>query len=638
MSSKIHFNIRSRIILGITFLLILVMSIVIPVVLNEFSNNIDRAEEKELHKLYDTAIAEIESKGTLALALASAIAQDPNAQRLFANRDREALAQRTLPLFTTLKSEYSVKQFQFHLPPATSFLRVHKPKKFDDDLSSFRETVIVTNRDKIAIKGLEKGVAGIGIRGIVPVSSQGKHIGSVEFGLSFGQSFFDEFKAQNNVEIALYTEKNNQFSAFANTIKNHQFSTTKQFQQAFEGQNINTLQVLNNKPYAVYLHQIKDFSGKPLGVLEIALDHSQNANDINQVTFRVLFIGLAALFFGIIIAWFISLSIIKPINNTTQMMNNIAQGDGDLTLRLNIKGDDEIAHLSGAFNQFAEKVHHTIEQVFDSTTQLSNSAINLKAITKQTQSDTLVQRQETEQVATAMNQMSATAQDVAENATQAANSSQKAHDATTVGKEVVSKVSSEINDLASEIEIATETVAHLEGETTNIGSVLEVISNISEQTNLLALNAAIEAARAGEQGRGFAVVADEVRTLASRTQASTLDIQKMIEKLQQEAKKSVDVMKNSKSITDSCVHQAQLADQALDQISEAVNTITEMNIQIASAANEQCAVSNEINKNITNINDIVVKTTDAAINTAAASDGVSDLSSQLDALVGQFKI
>ena len=199
-------------------------------------------------------------------------------------------------------------------------------------------------------------------------------------------------------------------------------------------------------------------------------------------------------------------------------------------------------------------------------------------------------------------------------------------------------MSSEINQLASEINIATETVSHLQSQTTAIDSVLEVIRNISDQTNLLALNAAIEAARAGEQGRGFAVVADEVRTLASRTQASTQDIQAMIEQLQSGAAKAVQVMKESSKVTDSCVAQVNNADRALDDIFAAVNTITEMNIQIASAANEQCAVSNEINKNINNINYIVTKTTDGAMQTAKASEDLADLSKQLNTLVGQFKI
>ena len=401
---------------------------------------------------------------------------------------------------------------------------------------------------------------------------------------------------------------------------------------------LNSQSTLNDTPYAIYLRQIKDFSGQPIGVLEIAMDRTHNTSALKTVSLTMIFVGIIALLLGIAIAWVVSRSITKPINTTTNTMNNIADGDGDLTLRLTVIGNDEITQLSKAFNQFATKVHSTITQVMSATQLLNNSAERLSNITLETRADTVQQQQETEQVATAMNEMSATVQEVAQNATQAADAAQKANEATETGKLVVSAVSSEINQLASEINIATETVSHLQSQTTAIDSVLEVIRNISDQTNLLALNAAIEAARAGEQGRGFAVVADEVRTLASRTQASTQDIQAMIEQLQSGAAKAVQVMKESSKVTDSCVAQVNNADRALDDIFAAVNTITEMNIQIASAANEQCAVSNEINKNINNINYIVTKTTDGAMQTAKASEDLADLSKQLNTLVGQFKI
>ncbi|QDE31329.1 methyl-accepting chemotaxis protein [Shewanella polaris] len=638
MVNKFNLNIGNRIILGIAVILILVMGTVIPFVLSQFSSNIDRAEQRELHKLYETATADIESTGNIAQALATIIASNTDIQKLFSEHNREALAEKTLPLFETLKTDYAVRQFQFHLPPAISFLRVHKPEKFGDDLSSFRQTVIVTNRDKRPVKGLENGVAGIGIRGIMPVSYQNKHIGSVEFGMSFGQTFFDKFKNDYNADIALYTKKNGEFEAFGSTTEAHSFSNNVQLEQVFNGATLSSQTVLNKKPYAVYLHQVKDFSGEALGVLEIALDRTHNANAINDVTFTMIGVGVIALILGITIAWGISRSITTPINNTTNTMNNIAEGDGDLTLRLAVNGNDEIAALSKAFNQFATKVHGTITQVMSATKRLNNSAEQLTGITIETQADAVMQQQETEQVATAMNEMSATVQDVAQNATEAADAAQKANEATEAGKLVVSAVSSEINQLASEIKTATDAVSDLQNQTSDIDSVLEVIRNISDQTNLLALNAAIEAARAGEQGRGFAVVADEVRTLASRTQASTQDIQAMIEKLQSGAAKAVQVMQESSKVTDSCVAQATNADHALDEIFAAVNTITEMNIQIASAANEQCAVSNEINKNITNINDIVIKTTEGAIQTASASEDLADLSKQLNTLVGQFKI
>jgi len=231
MVNTFNLNIGNRIILGITVILILVMGTVIPFVLSELTTNIDSAEQRELHKLYETATAEIESTGKLAQALATVVARNSDLQKLFAEGDRETLALKTLPLFETLKEDYAVRQFQFHLPPATSFLRVHKPEKFGDDLSSFRQTVIVTNRDQKPVRGLEKGVAGIGIRGIMPVNYQNAHIGSVEFGMSFGQAFFDQFKNDYKVDIALYTQKSGQFEAFGATTEPHSFADNTRLAQ-----------------------------------------------------------------------------------------------------------------------------------------------------------------------------------------------------------------------------------------------------------------------------------------------------------------------------------------------------------------------------------------------------------------------
>nr|WP_279626100.1 methyl-accepting chemotaxis protein [Shewanella morhuae] len=234
--------------------------------------------------------------------------------------------------------------------------------------------------------------------------------------------------------------------------------------------------------------------------------------------------------------------------------------------------------------------------------------------------------------------MAATVQEVAQNATDAADAANHADESTEQGKLVVQKVVATINILAEEIANAANAIDDLERNTTEIDSVLIVIRNIADQTNLLALNAAIEAARAGEQGRGFAVVADEVRTLASRTQTSTSEIQQMIEVLQQKAKSTVAAMKTSTTTTQNCVEQVHQAGEALEAITHAVSTISQMNIQIASAANEQCAVSAEINQNVNNINDIANSSTQAAQQTAQAGDELAQLSARLQTLIAQFRI
>ncbi|TKB50291.1 methyl-accepting chemotaxis protein [Ferrimonas sediminicola] len=631
-------NIRNRIIIGISLLVSLLMAFILPLIIIQFSKAIDSAELRQLEELNETAITELNASGRLAKALASVVSLTPQFQQAFAQQDREALANATLPIFKVMKEKFGARQFQFHNPPATSFLRVHKPAKFGDDLSSFRHTVVETNSRRQPVMGLERGVAGIGIRGVVPVAFQGQHLGSVEFGLSFGQAFFDRFKATHVVDVALHLPDGSGWKAFGSTLKETRLGTDEQLATAFSGQPQVVQTQLGDAPVAVYLHSVSDYSGKPMGVLEVVMDRSDNLAMVTQMRNTVILVGLAALAIGIAVAWIIGRGITRPIEATTATMTNIADGDGDLTLRLDDRGHDELADLARAFNRFAAKVHNTIGEVTGVARQLDDAAHQLASITGDTKQGMDRQLQETEQAATAMNQMSATVEEVAQNATLAADSAQNADTATDAGKEVVTSVSGSIHRLSSEIDGAVTVIRDLEQETGRIDGVLEVIRNIAEQTNLLALNAAIEAARAGDQGRGFAVVADEVRTLASRTQTSTQEIQQMIEQLQSQSARAVSVMDSSRHTSEQCVALAGSADQALGEISLAVSSITEMNMQIASAANEQSAVSNEINKNVTNINEIVAETGQQTDRAAQAGKDLARLSDNLARLISQFKL
>lgn len=312
--------------------------------------------------------------------------------------------------------------------------------------------------------------------------------------------------------------------------------------------------------------------------------------------------------------------------------------DGDLLAAVDYQGRDELGRVAAAFNAMRLRMHEMITQVANATGQLAAASEETTAVTVQTSDGIRRQQSETEQVAAAMNEMSATVQDVARNAASAAEAAHAADADAANGRKVLARTVEVINMLAREVENATGVIRSLQDDSNNIGSVLDVIRAIAEQTNLLALNAAIEAARAGEAGRGFAVVADEVRTLASRTQQSTSEIQAMIEKLQGGAANAVKVMETGHRQAGEGVTQVAEAGAALESILQAVTTINDMNAQIASAAEQQSAVAEEINRNIVTVSEIAEQTSVGSQQTAATSEELAQLAAQLQSLVGQFRV
>ncbi|HKM37260.1 MAG TPA: HAMP domain-containing methyl-accepting chemotaxis protein [Thiopseudomonas sp.] len=330
-------------------------------------------------------------------------------------------------------------------------------------------------------------------------------------------------------------------------------------------------------------------------------------------------------------------TVIQRINAMRYTMEAIARDD-DLSHSVTIGARDEIGAMGWAFNRMIDKFKHSLHAVSGATQQLNDVSDQVAAVADSTLKAVVEQRTETDMVASAMNEMSATVQEVARHATQTAEASQGADDESRAGVLVAEEAIAGIRDLIAEIASAAAVVQHVESDTASISEVLNVIKGIAEQTNLLALNAAIEAARAGEQGRGFAVVADEVRTLASRTQKSTEEIQTMIERLQHGVKNAVSAMADAqeRALTGSeCVEKAA---QSLHVIAAEVATINNMNLQIATAAEQQSAVAEEINRNITRISNIADNTSSGATQTAHSSEDLLRLTAELRRLVSQFKL
>ncbi|ERB62931.1 methyl-accepting chemotaxis protein [Vibrio coralliilyticus OCN008] len=360
--------------------------------------------------------------------------------------------------------------------------------------------------------------------------------------------------------------------------------------------------------------------------------------DLNYVAkqMTVTTIVVAALF--IFMGLFLANSITRPIKSIAARFTDLGRGDGDLSQRIEVQSSDEIGQLSEGFNGFIEKIHESMKEVASTSGALQTASESVSHKANTTHDNSQIQRDQTIQVVTAINEMGATISEIASNAATAAETANQASDNTQVGQNVVNKAKDAISRLAMDIENTGQVVEQLASTTQEIGSILDVIRDISEQTNLLALNAAIEAARAGEQGRGFAVVADEVRNLASRTADSTEEIQKMINQLQSDAKDAVTAMEAGKSVTHEGVSSSDEAVEVLVNISERIHDISDRNTQVATATEEQSTVVHTINQNIEEINAINEVTTSTAEELAAASSDLKELSERLDRMVGSFKL
>jgi len=611
---------------------------------------VDHADERELRSHYDALQSRLGQEARRAAAMSAVVATIPAVQEAMARDDRAALMGLFGAGFAALKSDYGVDQFQFHTPPAISYLRVHQPAKFGDDLSSFRKTVVAANQARKPIVGLEGGVAGLGIRGVVPVALAGKHLGSVEFGLSFGQPFFDEFKRTRGVDVAFHLSANSDFKLFGGTLDGRSFFDSTDYGRARDGGFIVHHGKLGTTPVAALLAPIKDFSGNPIGAVEIVRDNSEYVTSLDRA--RQLAISMAL--FGISIAaaagLLIARGISRPILAITAAMRDLAHGKLEFELPVDQRQDEvgEMARAVAVFkdnavrmqrmqaeqaeakahseqekrhafaalaDSFEASVRGVVERVSSAATEMQATAQSMSAIVEQS-------RQQTLTVSTASAQASDNVQTVAAAAEELSSSMDEIGRRLTHASTVVGKA-------ANDGQQSNNRVQSLAAAAQKIGEVVSLINQIASQTNLLALNATIEAARAGEAGRGFAVVASEVKTLATQTAKATEEIRGQIAAVQSETTAAVE------GIQSICT-----TIQQVDEISAAIAAAVEQQgsatQEIARNVQQAAARTGEVSRNVSGVTTGIGATGDAAQEVLASAGELAEQSSKLRSEVDRF--
>lgn len=600
------------------------------------SKLIQEAERKALDAHLKAISNSIAAESRLAEAMSALVANVPLVQEKFASDDRKALAELFAPGFAQMAKEYGVEQFQFHTPPAISYLRVHKPEKFGDDLSSFRNTVVLINKTQKPTRGLEGGVAGLGARGMTPVFHKGKHLGSVEFGMTFGQAFFDNFKSQNGVDTSLHIWGNEGFKTLASTVGKEPLLPVEVLRKAMAGEVQLEHRDIKDVPYAVLVAPVNDFSGKAIGVLEIAMDSSGYQASLASARSTALVVGILSLILGLTLAMLTARHLVKRINGVVAAVNRVAQGD--LRVDVDVEGDDEIGELARATRDMRRKLHDLAANVEAHAASVHAAAQEIAGAVESQAATSTEMSSSVAEITSTMEELSASSTQIADHSKSVVDMANQTLDGSRKGSEAMQSVIGRMNDIRTDNQISLQEIVELGTKSKQISKVMEIINAVADQTKLIAFNAALEASSAGEAGKRFSVVASEIRRLADSVTDSTSEIEAKINEIQDSISRLVITSeKGASGIAAGSSASANTAERLGEIVAAATHT-TSAAQQISLSTQQQKTASNQVVVALREIVTASSHTAQSITRISQISKEMSGLSAGLGQVVGYFKI
>jgi methyl-accepting chemotaxis protein len=577
----------------------------------------------QLLKDYNSVVERIGQSADKAHAMAEIVAGMPPVQQAFAEKDREKLKNLTLPIYLASKKRVNISQFQFHLPPASSFLRLHRLEKYGDDLSGLRPTIVKTNQTRQPVLGLDKGRFGMGIRGLVPVLFNGNHVGSVEFGIALNDALFAPLKADYGIDASVLISNDNTLKIQAQTGGLVIDDTCKPvFSQVLAtSQTGQCLIEKDGHHFMVLAGPLVDYAGQTEGVVMVKMDYTEQFHAVKRITWIYLLVGvlMVALTVGFC-HWFIGNYLIRRIRHIKTVLNQASKGD--LTSRIQIQANDEMGQLGGNINTFMDNVTQIIEGIQSRAGTLNTMSESLNAVSQNlltrvqhVSDNTATIDGETRSMSENLNSAAAAVEETSTNVSLIATS---AEEMSATIREIVKNTghaSGISREAVNQSETATRLIQVLGTAANDIGKVTETIEEISEQTNLLALNATIEAARAGEAGKGFAVVANEIKELARQTAGATGDIKNKIDSI--------------RSTTEDAV-------KGIGSISAIIKNVNDNVADIASAMEQQAKTTDEISNSVVQASQGIQEVTENVSKNSMAASTIADNMSTLNQATGEI--